>query len=644
MPTSGTSSTGALSLTTTYTLSCQGAGGNATASASVSVASSNVLIVAPKNAALTLSQSQQFTATVPGSGAVSWSVDGVAGGNGTVGTISPGGLYVPPGTPGTHTVLATSVTYPTISGSAAVAITGLAGIYTFHNDLARTGQNLQEYALTPASVASGSFGKRWSCAVDGDVYAQPLYLANFAIGGGVHNVLIVATQHDSVYAFDADNPACTTYWQVSLLGTSQTTIPTADLGGCTDIPTEMGITGTPVINTANQTIYLVAATKENGNYAQSLHALSLTTGAEQSGSPVLIQASVSTNAGGTVTFQPLWENQRTGLLLYGGAVFVAWAAHCDVSPFWGWMMRYDATSLAQTAVFNVTPNGEEGGIWMSGGAPAVDSSGSMYFTTGNGTFDDSSNALPAVAPDNDFSMSFLKLNPSTLAVQDFYTPSNESTWSSHDLDISSSGVTVLPDGIGPSAHPNVLVGSDKQSHLWLIDRTDMGEFNANSDNTVQYLQLPYEADCPPISCVYSTPAYYSNTVYIAPSGGPLMALPLTNGYFSYSGSMAIPAYVSAETYGFPGATAMVSASPAGNAIVWVLDDSDYEDAASVGTSPAGPAILRAYGAGNLTTLYSSSTLAADTTGNAVKFTLPVVANGHVYVGGGQQLTVYGLSP
>jgi hypothetical protein len=640
-PTAGSASTGALNANATYTLTCSGTGGTATATALVTLEAA--VTVTPRNASLTLTQSQQFTAT--GGNEFTWSVDGVSGGNGTVGTITSGGLYTPPSAAGTHTILAASADDPANSASAAVAITNLSGIYTFHNDLARTGQNLQEYALTPTTVGSSSFGKRWSCPVDGDVQAQPLYVANLSIGGGVHNVLFLATQHDSIYAIDADSPSCTTYWQVSLLTAGATTVTyDADLGGCNDIP-EFGITGTPVIDPATNTMYFVATTKENGNYPQRLHALSLINGAEQTGSPVIIQASVQTTAGGTVPFASLWQNQRTALALYGGGVFIGWGAHCDGSTWWGWMMRYNETTLGQTAVFNVTPNGSEGGIWMSGGGPAVDSAGSMFITTGNGTFDDSNNTLPAIGPYNDFSMSFLNLNPAGLSVHDFYTPSMESTWSSRDEDISSSGVTVLPDGAGPSGHPNLLVGSDKQSHLWLIDRTHMGSYSSTANNTVQFLTLPGSSLCPG-GCVYDTPAYYNQTVYIAPSSSPLMALPLTGGLFNATAqSIAVPASTSAETYNYPGPTASVSASPTGHGIVWVLDNSVYQFSGNAGTTPAGPAILRAYDAANLaTTLYSSATLAGDTAGNAVKFTVPVIANGHVYVGGGKQLTVYGLSP
>jgi hypothetical protein len=628
---------------TTFTVTAVSAQDLVTASAAqATVADPNSVAVYPRRASLTLSQSQQYSAVVLSGATVNWSVDGVAGGNSSVGTISAAGLYVPPATAGVHSVTATNASNPSFSATAAVGVTDLAGVYTYHGDLARTGQNLQEYALTPSVLSGGGFGKRWSCAIDGEAYAQPLYVANLPIAGGTHNVLIVATQHDSVYAFDADDPGCTTYWQASFLGPGVTTVPVGDTN-CSDILGEYGITGTPVIDPASQTVYLVAKTKESGSYFQRLHALSLATGQEQS-SPVTIQASTPISGGGSTTFSPLWENQRPGLVLTNGGVYIAWASHCDSGPYHGWVMRYDAASLAQTAVFNATPNGTQGGIWMSGGAPAVDSIGSIFFSTGNGTFDDAADIVPPLAPANDFGESFVKLDPNTLAVQDFYTPSQNAAWSASDLDIASAGVTVLPDGVGPTGHPNVLIGADKQGHLWMIDRSPgaMSRFNASSDNTVQYLTLPNTSACAGV-CVFSTAGYWNGTIYIAQNLGKLLALPITGGTIPSSGGIATPASVSAETFHYPGPTPNISASPAGNGIVWVLDNN--ANGTDNGSTAKGPAVLRAYDATNLaTTLYSSAVNPGDAAGTAVKFTLPVVANGHVYVAGGGQLSVYGLLP
>jgi PQQ-like domain len=572
-------------------------------------------------------------------------VDGVAGGNATVGTINSSGLYTAPTSAGTHVVTATNAEKSALTVSEVVAVTDLAGVFTYHNDLARTGQNLQEYALTPAAVSSGNFGKRWTCPLDGLVSAQPLYVADLAIAGGVHNVLFVVTMHDSIYAFDADNTNCLIYWQKSFInpGAGITTISSAD-ASCSDVLLEYGITGTPVIDPVAQTIYLVTAATENGSYVQRLHALSLATGAEQANSPVVIQASVSGSGdgGGTVTFNALYQNQRAGLVLTGGGVLIGWGSHCD-DPSWpwhGWIMRYGATSLSQTAVFSSTPNGTKGGIWMSGGAPALDSSANMFFSTGNGTFDNTASSLPPLAPNNDFGESFVNLNPSTLAVQDFYTPSQYAAWSSADLDIAAGGVVVLPDGTGPSGHPDLLIGTDKQGHFWSIDRNNMSGYVPGLDNTVQFLTLPNAAKY----SVHASPAYWNGTAYVALDNGPLMALELSNGLFPATGQqVAIAASQSGESYGYPPPTPMVSASPSGGGIVWVLDNS--ANGTDDGSTALGPAILRAYDATNLaTTLYSSTNRSADTAGNASKFIMPVVANGHVYVVGNGSLTVYGLAP
>jgi hypothetical protein len=666
---SGTLTTPVLNATTTYNLTCTGAGGSGMGSATVTVSSSTVTI-SPAFSTVTSQQTQQLSAAVPGTGTPVWSVDNISGGNSTVGTVSPGGLYTPGTAVGAHTVTAVSSLNASISGTATVVVTDLAGIYTFHNDMARTGQNLNEYALTPALVSGGKFGKLWSCAVDGDLYAQPLYVANLSIGGGIHNVLFVATGHDSVYAIDADSPTCHVYWQKSVLSTGVTTIPPADVDpGCSDIPTEFGITGTPVIDPVSQTIYFVAATKESGSYVQRLHRLSLATGAEV-GTPIAISGNVPTNSylSVTVNFEALYANQRPALALANGQVYIGWSGHCDIGDatnyrgnWFGWVMAYDASALTQTAFLNTTPNGFDGGVWMSGDGPAIDSAGEVFVSTGNGD-NDGTTALPPGTPNNNYAMSFLNLNPTTLAVTDFYTPSMWATWSyPQDLDISSSGLTVLPDSTGPAAHPNLLVGSDKQGHLWSIDRSNMGQYSSSSDNTVQFLNLPGQSGCNYAICVYSTPAYSNGTLYIGTghfpghSGGYLLALPLSGGLVpsvSVSGVLyANPSSMSTEQYSFPSPTPMISASMSSgaevNAVVWVLDNS--ANGTPSGTlnevaPPLGPAILRAYDATNLaTTLYDSSMLSTDTGGNAIKFTVPVVANGHVYVGGSQQLTVYGVS-
>ncbi|MGA8706154.1 MAG: PQQ-binding-like beta-propeller repeat protein [Steroidobacteraceae bacterium] len=600
---------------------------------------------------MTLCQTQQFIANTTAGTTVVWQVDGVTGGSSSVGTVTTAGLYTPPSTPGTHVVSAVSSNNSSFSAQAAIAVTDLAGVTTYHNDAARTGQNLQEYALTPSTVSSGQFGKRWSCAVDGAVYAQPLYMANLAIAGGVHNVLFVATAKDSVYAFNADDPGCSTYWQISFTNPANGVTNSTQGSSCQNMA-EYGVTPTPVIDPVAGTMYVLAATTENGTFVQRLHALNLATGADRT-SPMQIQATVAGSPGNQLTdsFDASIENPRPAMVLSGGNVFMGWSSFCDNYPWQGWFISYNATTLNQTAVFNATPNAELGGIWLSAGAPAVDSSGNIYLSTGNGAFDDTSNLLPPVAPNNDFGMSMLNLNPSTLVVQDFFTPAQNAPWSTLDYDISAAGIVVLPDGSGPSAHPNLLIGGDKQGHLYVIDRASMGEFSS-TNNVVQMLTLPnILSSCFTTAnngeCLYSTPSFYNGTVYVGSIFGPLLALPLTNGLLPASGSNSVlPASQSAESYGFPNPTATISASPSGGGIVWVLDNSDCgtDDCANAG-NPAGPSILRAYDATNLgNTLYSSSTLAADQGGLAIKFTVPVVANGHVYIGGSGMVTVYGLAP
>ena len=651
-----------------------GAGPYSASSGSVSatVTSASPIVIAPRQVALTLQQTQQYAATIGGTavgGSITWSVDGIAGGSSAVGTITSGGLYTPPATPGNHAISATSGGNASVT-SATVAVTDLGGIYTYHADNARTGQNLQEYALTSASVAPANFGKLFSCAVDGDVYAQPVYVANLAIGGGTHNVVFVVTMHDTVYAFDADAaPSCVTYWSVPYAnGTSVTSVPALDASCTDDVHTEYGITGTPVVDPAAKVLYFVTKTKESGQYFQRLHALDLATGTEKPNSPATIAATVPNN-GGSVTFDPLPQNQRAGLALANGQVYIAWASHCDVNAWHGWMMAYDATALTLTKAFVVTPNGTganggAGGIWMSGGAPALDSSSpaNLYVTTGNGTFDPTSSVVTPYAPGNDYGESFLKLS-SVLGVVDFYTPQNNSFWTAQDLDLSSSGVTLLPDNAGSIAHPNLLVGSDKQGHLWALDRSGqpgastsaMGGFNSAGDNVVSYQTLPINAAT---VCggggltMQGTMTYWNRTLYAATTGGPLYAIALSS-ITAVPGGGATPPTVAtvahtSESYQYPTPTAAISSAPgASAAILWALDNNANGTDNCNGLP--GPAILRAYDATTLATLYSSDQqggrdAAGDSSHPAIKFQPPVVANGHVYVAVSGQLVVYGLLP
>src|SRR6267378_2381567 len=517
------------------------------------------------------------------------------------------------------------------------------GVFTQRYDNARMGQNRQEFILTPSNVAGSTFGKLFACAVDGEVYAQPLYVANFLIQGGTHNVVFVATMNDSVYAFDADASPCVQYWKKSFLGTGVTTVPPADTGETGDINTIIGITGTPVIDPATRTLYVVAKTKEPTNYFQRLHALDLATGNEKFGGPANISSALTvpgtgdtgdsstcSSSAGNVPFCPLRENQRPGLLLLNGMVYVAWASHGDIQPYHGWVIGYKAADLTQAPVlFNTTPNGGLGGIWMSGTGPAADASGNIYVISGNGTFD-------TMAPRADYGDSFIKLSTAGggLSVADFFTPANQSFLDSNDFDVGSGGAIVLPNSAGSPTHRHLLIGGDKQGVLYVIDRDSMTGFNPNGDQILQ--KVPVTAGPACIICgIFSTPAFWEGKLYVVAIGDVLKQYTVANGALS-----ALPARQASDVFGFPGATPAISSNGAANGIVWVLDTSN--NGTPNGSGSSGPAILYAYDATNLSKLYSSLTSGTGAAGNAVKFTVPTVANGKVYVGTQTDLSVFGL--
>jgi len=370
-----------------------------TASATTPAASGNISVtISPKRGGLTLSQTMPFTATVTndvGSAGVTWTAS-----SGSFSTQSTSAAtYVAPNTAGVVTVTATSVADVTKSATATFGVTDLTGMLTYHNDLSRDGVNAQEYALTTANVATATFGKLFSCPTDAAMYAQPLWVANLPIQGGTHNLILAATTHDTVYAFDADTSPCVTYWSKSLLGSGETYVSSSDVG-TGDIQPDVGIIGTPVIDPGSNTLYAISKSKTNGTNCtpatscfQRLHALSLTDGSEKFGGPVNITSAISVagtgdgSSGGNVAFSTLRQNQRPGLVLSNGVVYVAWASHGDNGPYHGWVIGFDKTTLARVATFNANPNGSDSGIWMGGGAPAADSSGNLYFLTGNGTFD-----------------------------------------------------------------------------------------------------------------------------------------------------------------------------------------------------------------------------------------------------------------
>ncbi len=535
------------------------------------------------------------------------------------------------------TASALLVLYACSRGGPAASFTG---VFTQRYDAQRTGQNRREFILTPSNVTDSTFGKLFACAVDGEVYAQPLYVANFAIAGGTHNVVLVATMNDSVYAFDADASSCVPYWQKSFLGTGVTPVPPADTGEDGDINTIIGITGTPVIDPATGTLYVVAKTKEPTGYFQRLHALDLATGSEKFDGPADISSAITVpgsgdtgeatcpGSAGNVPFCPLRENQRPGLLLLNGTVYVAWASHGDIQPYHGWVIGYDAADLTQAPiVFNTTPNGGLGGIWMTGTGPAADADGNIYVITGNGTFD-------TMGTRTNYGDSFIKLRTAGggLSVGDFFTPANQSFLDSNDFDVGSGGAIVV-DSAG--AHPHLVIGGDKQGVLYVIDRDNMTGFNPDGDQILQTVPITAGPAC--IICgLFSTPAFWEGKLYVVAIGDVLKQYMLANGVLS-----SLPARQASDMFGIPGASPVVSSNGATNGIVWALDTTNNGTNSS---ATSAPAILFAYDATNLNKLYSSPTSGAGAAGNAVKFTVPTVANGKVYVGTQDELSVFGLLP
>lgn len=499
-------------------------------------------------------------------------------------------------------------------------------VLTQHNDNARTGQNLLETVLTPDTVRSSQFGRLFQYPVDGDVYTQPLYVAAVAIPGvGVRNMVYIATEHDSVYAFDADDTEGTRapLWQDSFidLAAGVTAVPYADTA-TTDIAPEIGITGTPVIDPTTGTLYVVAKTKEPSAYAQRLHALDIATGAEKFGGPVLIAPEAAGggdgNTNGVLTFDALRENQRAGLLLLNGVVYITWASHGDHPPYHGWVVGYDAQTLQPVAVFNDTPDGSAGGIWQGGGGLSADDDGTIYCATGNGTVD-------GYLGGRDFGESVLRLSTADgLRVADYFTPFNYVTLNGGDFDLGSSGVLLLPDQ--PAARPHLAVTAGKQGTIYIVDRDDLGQFHAGDDSQIVQ-SLPSS-----ISAAFGTAAYWNGTVYFAGENDFPKAFRLSAGHLS-----ATPVSQGTTSFGFPGGSPSVSANGTSQGIVWVLQTDAY------GT--AGPAVLWAYDATNLANVLYQSTATAGPTdaGRALKFAVPTIANGKVYVPGRHTLTVFGLT-
>jgi hypothetical protein len=488
-------------------------------------------------------------------------------------------------------------------------------VVTYHNDNARTGQNLNETTLTPTTVNATSFGKTGFFPTDGKVDAQPLFLSAVAIPGrGTHDVLYVATEHDSVYALDAASGAV--LWQASMLGSGET--PSNAVGGCSQVTPEIGITSTPVIDRShgpNGTIYVVAMSLNgSGTYVQRLHALDVTSGAELLGGPQIIQGSFpgsgAGSSGGSVIFDPKQYEERAGLLLLNGQIIMAFTSHCDSGPYTGWIMAYNASTLAQASILNITPNGSGGGFWMAGAGPAADASGNVYLLDGNGTFDTSlTSGFPSRG---DFGNAFLKISTSSgLAVADYFATYNTVAQSNADTDLGSGGTLVLPDLIdGTGVTQHLAVGAGKDGNIYVVDRDSMGKWNGSSNTNYQVISGV-------LGSVFSMPAYFNNTVYYGAVGSALQAFSIVSAHL-----VKTPASESAIAYTYPGTTPGISAAGTANGIVWAVENTS-------------PAVLHAYDAGNLSReLYNSNQAlnGRDAFGAGNKFITPTIVNGHVYVG------------
>ncbi len=496
-----------------------------------------------------------------------------------------------------------------------VPVAAQVNVLTYQYDGTRAGVNASEAVLTPANVNQSQFGKLFSYAVDGYIYGQPLYLANVNIpGAGVHNLVFVATEHDSVYAFDADHNAganAVPLWHANFLNPSGgvTTVPAADVA-CDQIVPEIGITGTPVIDQSSGTIYVVAMTKESGSYIHRLHALDVTSGTEKPRSPVVIQASIpgTGDGGSTVSLISKSYKQRPGLVLLNGVVYAGFSSHCDIGDYHGWLIGYDSQTLRQVTVYNNTSDGNQGSFWEGGAAPAVDSAGNIYLVAGNGTFDYASGGP-------DLGESYIKLSSSGgLAVSDYFTPFNFEHLNNADLDVGSAGVALLPDAAGVPGHPHLMVGAGKEGRVYILDRDNLGKWQAGSDS-----QIVYSA-AQAVSSVFGNPAFFNNTVFLCGAGDHLKAFPWSNGV------LGNPTLTQAS---FEGCVPTISANGGSNGILWIIESS--------GT-------LRAYDPSNIANeLYDSNQNSSrDALGSYVKFSVPTVDNGKVYAGSQNSLAVYGL--
>jgi outer membrane protein assembly factor BamB len=517
--------------------------------------------------------------------------------------------------------------------------TAQVNVTTYHYNNARTGLNPYEFQLTPKTVSPATFGKSFAQPVDGQIYGQPLYLSlRYIPGKGLHNVVYVTTQNNSVYAFDADNNTganAVPLWLVSLADQEHgaaagaravTNLDLASpLGGetCNDINPKIGITGTPVIDALTNTLFVVAKTMENGAMVHRLHALDASTGKERSAGPVAIPGGVST----PIAFDPKWQFNRAALLLSKGTVYVAFSSHCDAfgqTPFHGWVFAYDSKTLRPQAVMTTTPGADANGasIWQSGVGMSADSAGNVFASTGNGTFE----------PGKNYGDSVLKLSGSDLTVLDYFTPSNNDVLSAGDYDLGSGGVMLMPDNWLSSATPHVAILAAKEGKVYVLNRDNLGKFCADCNDSQIVQELPAGTiGGKPWHGVWGKMSAWNNHLYVWGWGDQLKSFSASNGRLDPT-----PKISASPTTSYPGATVSLSSWGSTGGIVWAI--TPYSPTAAT----ARGMVLHAYDAESLALLYSSDLRTDDDVGTTIKFGTPTVANGHVYVGSGSQLSVYGL--
>lgn len=579
------------------------------------------LSVSPEAALVDPSGTQQFSANVQGlsNTAVTWSVDGVSGGNSTNGVITSSGLYTAPAATGPHMVAATSSADPLASASVPVTVVNVneTAVLTYHNDDTRDGAYTHEVTLTPANVNSNQFGKLLSYPVDGQIYGQPLYLPQITINGAAHDVVYVATQNNTLYAFDADanssNP--TTFRQVNVG-------PPVTKNDYSGVDPVVGILSTPVIDPMTGTIYFVAEVS-GGSTPFWLYALNAATGAEQPGSPVEISGAFSGDTLESACYQ------RMGLALSPATnwVYIAFGSCTH-----GWVLAYDKSSLAQEAVFDDTAGGAGGGLWASGGAPVIeDSTGDVYLMSGVDAGDQEWITGSTMVGYND---SFLRLNGSTLAVLDYFSPDNNYVLATNDADLGAGANILVP---GSSAMPNEILGGGKDGNIFVVDRDNMGGFNDSSNNVLQTVQTGTQQ----YDNIFSTPVYWTGSLYIHCNADVLRAYSWTASGNAGQQLSATATSLATAVFNMHGATPSLSANGSSNGIIWDIDNSAYN---ANNPSASGTAVLHAYDASNVATELYNSTQAGsrDTSGQALKFTVPTIANGRVFVPTANELDIYGL--